>query len=77
MVQPFLTAPTLDASAKISIVAFAVAIPLLAALVGRAFLRPPAELTEATTTRSSVRSDNHQGIMRSLAGVAPWARRRS
>jgi hypothetical protein len=33
MVQPFLTAPTLDASAKISIVAFAVAIPLLAALV--------------------------------------------
>jgi hypothetical protein len=33
MVQPFLTAPSLDASAKISIVAFAVAIPLLAALV--------------------------------------------
>ena len=33
MVQPFLTAPSLDASAKISIIAFAVAIPLLAALV--------------------------------------------
>jgi cation transport ATPase len=33
MVQPFLTAPSLDASAKISIVAFAVAIPFLAALV--------------------------------------------
>lgn len=33
MVQPFLTAPTLDASARISIIAFAVAIPLLAALV--------------------------------------------
>jgi hypothetical protein len=33
MVQPFLTAPSLDASAKISIVAFAVAIPLPAALV--------------------------------------------
>ncbi len=33
MVQPFLTAPSLDVSAKISIVAFAVAIPLLAALV--------------------------------------------
>jgi len=33
MVQPFLTAPSLVASAKISIVAFAVAIPLLAALV--------------------------------------------
>ena len=33
MVQPFLTAPSLDASAKVSIVAFAVAIPLLAALV--------------------------------------------
>jgi cation transport ATPase len=33
MVQPFLTAPSLDASARISIVAFAVAIPLLAALV--------------------------------------------
>ena len=33
MVQPFLTAPSLDGSAKISIVAFAVAIPLLAALV--------------------------------------------
>ncbi len=33
MVQPFLTAPSLDASAKISIVAFAVAIPVLAALV--------------------------------------------
>ena len=32
-VQPFLTAPSLDASAKVSIVAFAVAIPLLAALV--------------------------------------------
>jgi hypothetical protein len=29
--------------------------------VGKAFLRPPAELSEATTTRSSVRSDNHQG----------------
>ena len=33
MVQPFLAATTLDASARISIVAFAVAIPLLAALV--------------------------------------------
>jgi hypothetical protein len=33
MVQPFLTAPSLDTSATISIVAFAVAIPLLAALV--------------------------------------------
>jgi uncharacterized membrane protein HdeD (DUF308 family) len=33
MVQPFLIATTLDASARISIVAFAVAIPLLAALV--------------------------------------------
>jgi len=33
MVQPFLTASSLDASAKISIVAFAVSIPLLAALV--------------------------------------------
>jgi hypothetical protein len=33
MVQPFLTAPSLDASARVSIIAFAVAIPLLAALV--------------------------------------------
>jgi hypothetical protein len=33
MVQPFLTAPSLDVSAKVSIIAFAVAIPLLAALV--------------------------------------------
>jgi cation transport ATPase len=33
MVQPFLTAPSIDASARISIVAFAVAIPLLASLV--------------------------------------------
>jgi hypothetical protein len=33
MVQPFLTVPSLDASATICIVAFAVAIPLLAALV--------------------------------------------
>jgi hypothetical protein len=33
MVTPFLTAPSLDASATISIVAFAVAIPFLAALV--------------------------------------------
>ena len=33
MVQPFLTAPSLDASAKVSIVSFAVVIPLLAALV--------------------------------------------
>jgi hypothetical protein len=33
MVQPFLTASSLDTSATISIVAFAVAIPLLAALV--------------------------------------------
>ena len=33
MVQPFLTAPSLDASAKVSIVAFSVAIPLLAGLV--------------------------------------------
>jgi hypothetical protein len=33
MVQPFLVAPSLDASARVSIIAFAVAIPLLAALV--------------------------------------------
>ena len=33
MVQPFLTAPSLDTSATVCIVAFAVAIPLLAALV--------------------------------------------
>jgi hypothetical protein len=33
MVQPFLTAPSLDVSAKVSIIAFSVAIPLLAALV--------------------------------------------
>lgn len=33
MVQPFLTAPSLDASAKVSVIAFAVSIPLLAALV--------------------------------------------
>ena len=33
MVQPFLTAPSLDASATVCVVAFAVAIPLLAALV--------------------------------------------
>ena len=33
MVQPFLTAASLDVSAKICVVAFAVAIPLLAALV--------------------------------------------
>jgi cation transport ATPase len=33
MVQPFLTAPSLDASATISIIAFAAAIPFLAALV--------------------------------------------
>ena len=33
MVQPFLAAPTIDATARISIIAFAVAIPLLAGLV--------------------------------------------
>src|SRR5262245_25241413 len=33
MVQPFLVAPSLDASARVSIIAFAVAIPLLAGLV--------------------------------------------
>ncbi len=33
MVQPFLIAPSLDASGKVCIIAFAVAIPLLAALV--------------------------------------------
>jgi hypothetical protein len=33
MVQPFLTAASLDVSARISVVAFSVAIPLLAALV--------------------------------------------
>jgi hypothetical protein len=33
MVQPFLTATTLDLAAKICVVAFSVAIPLLAALV--------------------------------------------
>jgi hypothetical protein len=33
MVQPFLTAASLDLSAKICVVAFSVAIPLLAALV--------------------------------------------
>jgi hypothetical protein len=33
MVQPFLAARTLDTSARVSVIAFAVAIPLLAALV--------------------------------------------
>jgi hypothetical protein len=33
MVQPFLVAPSLDASANFSVIAFAVAIPLLAALI--------------------------------------------
>jgi hypothetical protein len=33
MVQPFLTAPSLDLSAKVCVVAFSLAIPLLAALV--------------------------------------------
>ena len=33
IVQPFLVAPSLDATATISVIAFAVAIPLLAALV--------------------------------------------
>ncbi len=33
MVQPFLAAPSLDASARVSIIAFSVAIPLLAGLV--------------------------------------------
>lgn len=33
MVQPFLTAPSLDLSAKVCVVAFSVAIPLLAGLV--------------------------------------------
>ncbi len=33
IVQPFLVAPSLDASATIAVIAFAVAIPLLAALV--------------------------------------------
>jgi hypothetical protein len=33
MVQPFLTAASLDLSAKICVVAFSVAIPLLAVLV--------------------------------------------
>jgi hypothetical protein len=33
MVQPFLTAPSLDVSATVTVIAFAVAIPLLAALV--------------------------------------------
>jgi hypothetical protein len=33
MVQPLIAAPTLDASAKVSVIAFSVAIPLLASLV--------------------------------------------
>lgn len=33
MVQPFLVAPSLDTSAEVSVIAFAVAIPLLAALI--------------------------------------------
>jgi hypothetical protein len=33
IVQPFLTAPSSEASAKVSVIAFAVAIPLLAALI--------------------------------------------
>lgn len=33
MVQPFLTAPSLDLSAKVCVIAFSIAIPLLAALV--------------------------------------------
>jgi hypothetical protein len=33
MVQPFLAAASLDATAKVSVIAFSVAIPLLAALV--------------------------------------------
>ena len=33
IIQPFLAAPSLDTAAKISIIAFAVAVPLLAALI--------------------------------------------
>ena len=33
MVQPFLVAPSLDTSSEVSVIAFAVAIPLLAALI--------------------------------------------
>lgn len=36
-------------------------------------MRPPAELSEATTTRSSGRSDNHQGILRSMCALGPLA----
>jgi hypothetical protein len=42
---------------------------------GRAFLRPPAELSEARTTRNPVRSVNHQGSM--CSSTSGGGRRRS
>jgi hypothetical protein len=48
MVQPFLTAPSLDLSARICVVAFAVAIPLLAVGVHSAGYMPGAGPGAAT-----------------------------
>jgi hypothetical protein len=61
MVEPFLTAPSLDASATVSILAFAVAIPLLAALV-------------MVNRQEAFRGRRTQSVMVTIAqAVAQWA----
>lgn len=67
MVQPFLVAPSLDASAKVSVIAFAVAIPLLAALVmvnrQEAFRRRLTTSITVTVARSIAQAAAFVGIV--------------
>jgi hypothetical protein len=81
MVQPFLTAASLDLSARVCVVAFSVAIPLLAALVwstarsSSVVVRPgppssPSRRRSRGTPPSSAWSPGWGILVSGLAGVA-------
>lgn len=74
MVQPFLTAPSLDLSARICVVAFAVAIPLLAALVlvsqQEAFRRRPTKSVLVQLAKSVAQACAFTGIVAGFWHIA-------
>jgi hypothetical protein len=80
MVQPFLTAASLDASARICVVAFSVAIPLLAALtlVNRqeAFRRRRAKSVVVAVTQVAAQLSAFVGVVAGfwhILWIAGWA----
>lgn len=77
MVQPFLTAASLDLSAKISVVAFAVSIPLLAALLmvsqQEAFARRATSAVLVTLAKPIAQASAFVGVVAGFWHIAWFA----